>query len=220
MDSFDKNVEKLSKVTFLGGPKRDFEEIGKLQIITLLEFGMKPYSKVLDIGCGCLRGGYWLIHFLNPECYFGIEPNKQMLNAGIKYLIPNKIKDIKKPHFDNNDLFNFSVFNTKFDYFLARSIWTHSPKSSIIKMLDEFKNNSTNKAVLLTSYLKARFWKDNLDYKDNQWVGISHKSNQPGLTYHSYKWIKNECYRRGLKVKEIKKRSLNNKQIWLCIAKQ
>ena len=37
MDSFDKNVEKLSKVTFLGGSKRDFEEIGKLQIITLLE---------------------------------------------------------------------------------------------------------------------------------------------------------------------------------------
>jgi hypothetical protein len=44
-------------------------------------------KKVLDLGCGCLRGGYWLIHLLEPGCYCGIEPNQVMLAAGIEHLL-------------------------------------------------------------------------------------------------------------------------------------
>jgi hypothetical protein len=57
-------AERLAKETFLGGPVRDFERVGRLQLITLLRSGLYPQSKVLDLGCGCLRGGYWLTHFL------------------------------------------------------------------------------------------------------------------------------------------------------------
>jgi hypothetical protein len=41
---------------------------------------------VLDVGCGALRVGYWLIHFLEPENYYGIEPKKRMLGTGRKAL--------------------------------------------------------------------------------------------------------------------------------------
>jgi hypothetical protein len=53
---------------FLGGPAKLFETAGRTLLITLLSEGLTPSSKVLDIGCGCLRGGYWLIHFLGKSC--------------------------------------------------------------------------------------------------------------------------------------------------------
>jgi hypothetical protein len=43
---------------FVGGPVKDFEKLGRLQLMLLLQEGVYPHSKVLDIGCGCLRGGY------------------------------------------------------------------------------------------------------------------------------------------------------------------
>ena len=68
-------AERLAQDMFLGGPVETFEAIGRLQLITLLRCGLYPDSRVLDLGCGSLRGGYWLVHFLRPERYFGIEPN-------------------------------------------------------------------------------------------------------------------------------------------------
>ena len=67
---------------FLGGPLHLFETAGRLQLQILLKEGLYPDSKVLDVGCGCLRGGYWLIHFLDAGCYFGIEPHRRELEAG------------------------------------------------------------------------------------------------------------------------------------------
>ena len=69
-------MERASRLTadgiFLGGPAELFETAGRKMLITLLSEGLTPTSKVLDIGCGCLRAGYWLIHFMDRGCYFGI----------------------------------------------------------------------------------------------------------------------------------------------------
>jgi hypothetical protein len=97
----------------------------------LLKEGLYPESKVLDIGCGCLRVGYWLIHFLNPRCYFGMEPNRRMLEAGIEKILEPGLIDLKRPRFDCNADFDFSVFGERFDFFVARSIWTHASKTQI-----------------------------------------------------------------------------------------
>ena len=72
----------LANGTFIGGPPELFDIAGDCQLGILRHFGMGSESKVLDIGCGCLRGGRKVIPELNPGCYFGIEPNKEMLEAG------------------------------------------------------------------------------------------------------------------------------------------
>jgi hypothetical protein len=56
--------------------------VGRNQLSILLRNGLIFDSRVLDVGCGVLRAGYWLIHFLDPDCYFGIEPNRVILTAG------------------------------------------------------------------------------------------------------------------------------------------
>lgn len=51
------------KKKFLAVPVRDFEAAGQEQVKYLLVAGMRPRSRVVDLGCGVLCGGYCLISF-------------------------------------------------------------------------------------------------------------------------------------------------------------
>lgn len=217
MDTLIERAKKLQdENVFLGGPISLFEVAGRKQLMTLLSVGLNPGSKVLDIGCGCLRGGYWLIHFSDPECYYGIEPNQQMLDAGIRILLEPELADFKKPRFDDNTDFDFSVFGERFDFLVARSIWTHASKAQINRMLDGFMSHSNSGAVFITSYLKASFLKG--DYKGEHWVGRSHESDTPGVVQHSLDWIQQECRKRRLVAEEIRDQAYNfGNQTWLSI---
>jgi cyclopropane fatty-acyl-phospholipid synthase-like methyltransferase len=204
---------------FLGGPTQVFEAAGRNLLMTLLSEGLTPNSKVLDIGCGCLRGGYWLIHFLDEGRYFGIEPNISMLEAGIRILLEPGLADLKKPSFDYNTDFDFTVFKEKFDFLVARSIWTHASKQQIQTMLDGFATVANAGGVFLTSYIPATLFKR--DYKGDKWVGKSHQSDAPGLVTHSLSWIQTECVKRGLVGEEIKEKTFNfGDQTWIKITRK
>ncbi len=215
-DSVDKLI---NRGVFLGGPATLFEMAGRKTLMTLLEYGLLPDSKVLDMGCGCLRGGYWLIRFLEEGCYFGIEPNKTMLQNGIDVLLSPAITTNKQPVFNHNTEFDAGVFNQKFDYFLARSIWTHAAKSQIIQMLDSFVLNAKPGGIFLTSYLNAT--KAGEEYLGVDWVGKSHESQAAGIVKHSIEWVQKACEERGLDVSETTNGvfDLDNSQKWLVIKK-
>jgi SAM-dependent methyltransferase len=202
---------------FLGGPPELFESGGRLQLVALLKEGLNPASKVLDIGCGCLRGGYWLIHFLDPGCYFGIEPNREMLDAGIATILEPGLVELKQPRFESRADFDFSVFGVAFDYLLARSIWSHASKSQIVRMLDGFVEHAAGTAVFLTSYLPAGCG-GATDYSGEGWVGRSHECDAPGIVHHDLAWIERECAARGLRVEELADPEANfGGQVWLRI---
>jgi len=205
-----------SEGIFLGGKQERFEIAGRKLFITLLSEGLFPGSRVLDIGCGCLRGGYWLIHFLEKGCYFGIEPNQKMLSAGLKYLLEPGLMELKDPRFDHNSDFNFGIFKEKFDFFVALSIWTHASKSEIQVMLDGFIENANLGGVFITTYYPATLFKK--DYKGEKWIGAG-KAGQPrGMVNHDRKWIQTECNKRGLQADEITERAFKYwNQSWLRI---
>ena len=186
---------------FLGVPLDGFEEEGRLQLTTLLRLGLRPQSKLLDIGCGCLRGGYWLIHFLDPGSYFGIEPHRGRLGLGLSLLVEPGVADAKRPRFDFNPDFDTAVFGERFDVFLARSIWTHASKPQILRMLDGFRRDGAPGAWFLTSYLPAGAGTGD-DYLDAAWVGTSHDCDLPGVIRHDLTWIRGECEARGLVIEE------------------
>lgn len=201
---------------FLGGPAQLFHTAGQKLLMTLLGEGLQPDSKVLDVGCGCLRGGYWLIHFLDSDCYFGIEPNVEMLEAGTGILLEPGLTDLKRPHFDHNADFNFGVFGVKFDFLAARSIWTHASKEQIQSMLDGFLRNSSGNGIFLTSYMRSTL--RNRDYVGRGWIGRSHESKTPGMVYHNFRWIRAECAKRGLTAEEITDTAYNfGSQTWIRI---
>src|SRR5215831_17825739 len=140
---------------FAGIPPETFERGGREQFIYMLQAGLQPSSKVVDLGCGVLRAGYWLIRFLDEGCYCGIEPHRERLEIGIHDILEPETLGLKSPRFDTNPNFDTSVFRERFDFFLAYSIWTHASKPQIRTMLDSFVRDSTETAVFLVTFLPS-----------------------------------------------------------------
>jgi hypothetical protein len=204
----------LSKVSeWLGCGVYRFEKTGRTQIESLVRNGLSPWHKFLDIGCGAMCGGYWVMRFLNQGNFHGIEPNVPMWQAGVNYIVEPGLIEEKKARFDHNDQYDFSVFETQFDYFFSQSIWTHCGKKDIERMLDGFvKYGSKNARYLTTVKFPDLFHKD---YKGDEWVGASHKSDVGGTVRHSFSWIKEACDKRNLKVTRLKGEKINTQHLIL-----
>jgi hypothetical protein len=169
------------------------------------------------------------MHFLDPGCYFGIEPDAEVLQAGIDVIVEPETLGRAMPRFSNRDDFDFHEFGVEFDFVLARSIWTHASKKQIERMLDEFAAVGTRRAVMLTSYLPAgrlpalagRYPAlatrlPGRDYTGDDWIGQSHTSVHAGMVRHSFRWITEACARRGLVVRQLDEAVVNG-QYWLRI---
>ncbi|WP_163328935.1 class I SAM-dependent methyltransferase [Desulfurobacterium thermolithotrophum] len=111
-----------------------WEEIGKLQFEFLVSEGLKPEHYLLDIGCGSLRGGIHFVKYLKTNHYFGIDKDKNLLEAGIHELKVNKLIH-KQPVLVQMENFEFQILKQKFDYALAQSVFTHLPLNSIIRCI-------------------------------------------------------------------------------------
>lgn len=108
------------------GPAHNYDIIGGLQFALLLALGLREHHKLLDVGCGSLRGGRLFIPYLKAGRYYGMEPAKWMIDSGFDYELGHDIKEMKMPTFIISDKFDFSAFGVKFDYILAQSILTHT----------------------------------------------------------------------------------------------
>jgi SAM-dependent methyltransferase len=202
---------------FLGGPWWLFQSAGREQLAVLLEHGLQFDSRVLDVGCGCLRAGRWIIPLLDPGCYFGIEPNEAMLARGLRDFIDPEIVAIKRPTFDHNDRFDFSVFGATFTHVIARSIWTHASKEQIDTMLAGLARCGAPGAVMLASYLPAGALPD---YRGDTWVGFSHTSTEAGMVAHDRAWIDHAAAAHDLTVDDVDRAPIQeNGQIWLRVSK-
>jgi hypothetical protein len=227
--ALQERAEKLSQTMFVGGPVQQFASVGRMQLEILLHEGLWPQARVLDVGCGCLRGGYWFMHFLDPECYFGIEPNVEMLNAGLEVIVEPDVVSRAAAQFSNNDRFDFSEFGVAFDFVIARSVWTHASPQQIEAMLDSFVATSPNGVFLASFEPSDRFpalatrlpqLARRLPTKaasTEAWVGRSHRSDVSGMVHHSFAWIAEACEKRGLDVRQLAYGQANH-QWWLRIA--
>ena len=210
-------AETFGKKRFLGVPVKGFEAAGREQLGYMRAAGMRPGSKVVDLGCGVLRGGYWLIHFLDSGNYHGIEPSKERLEIGSRGILEPEALESKRPRFDTNPGFDTSVFGEKFDFFLAYSVWTHASKNQVQATLDSFLRDSTAGGIFMTTYLPAT-WR-HPDYRGEKWVGTSHESDDPGCIYHSRRWIRQTCQSKGLDLQELG-RDKSHGQSWLQITRR
>ena len=233
----DRASNLLAHGGFLAGRPEAFETIGRLQLEVLLHEGLCPSSRVVDVGCGVLRAGYWLMHFLEPGCYMGIEPRRDEVEQGLRFIVEPELVARAQPRFAYNDDFDLTVFGTPVEFVLARSIWTHASKQQIAAMLDSFVTAGAPGAVLLASYLPASRFPEAIraplhatlrrvprlttvlrrvrghrlapaDYQGSTW--------QPGLVGHRRAWIERQCVARGLTVRELDHGRMLS-QVWLRI---
>ena len=109
--------------------------VGKLQFDFLLSKGLKPHHFILDVGCGCLRGGVHFINYLDKGHYYGVDNNREIIEIGAKVELRKNRLFYKKPNLFISCDFNFTPLNKKFDFILAQSVFTHLNLNDILLCL-------------------------------------------------------------------------------------
>ena len=133
----------LSEADIEAGAHRDFvgglwEEVGRLQFDFLVAHGLKPEHKLVDIGCGALRGGVHFVRYLKPGHYFGLDLNSSLIAAGQLELNAAGLAD-RHAHLLVDDKFQLSRFGQVFDFGVSVSLFTHLYLNHIGRCLTEMR---------------------------------------------------------------------------------
>jgi SAM-dependent methyltransferase len=101
--------------------------VGQLQFDYLVGKGLTPAHRLLDIGCGTLRGGQHFIRHLEPAGYTGIDISSEAIAYSNKFVETEKLTE-KQPRLlvsQHRDLKFTEFANEHFDFILAQSVFTH-----------------------------------------------------------------------------------------------
>jgi len=136
------------------GPPEDYDLIAAMAFNLLTTLGLRQHHSLLDLGCGSLRIGRLLIPYLNREKYFGVEPNKWLVDEGIKRELGETLVQIKRPTFffsDSPD--TIAQAETAFDFALAQSIFSHCGLDLIKGWLSAISHSLAPEGALVATFL-------------------------------------------------------------------
>jgi SAM-dependent methyltransferase len=116
-----------------------FDEIGRLQIRFLKDQGLGRQDRLLDVGCGCLRGGVHFVGYLDRGKYYGVDVSAELIRAGLEIELPRAgLRGRLAPgNLLVNGDFEAWRFGATFDVAWAQSVFTHLPGTAIKKCLTE-----------------------------------------------------------------------------------
>ncbi|GAA2005407.1 class I SAM-dependent methyltransferase [Nocardiopsis rhodophaea] len=101
--------------------------LGKMQFDYLVSHGLQPGDRMLDIGCGNLRAGWWFIDYLDTGNYYGIDISPDILVAAQETLARQRLQ-AKLPHLTPvRDLTFTFLPDAHFRVVHAHSVFSHSP---------------------------------------------------------------------------------------------
>lgn len=125
---------------------------GRLQFELLIREGLRPNSKLLEIGCGCLNAGEFIIGYLEKGNYVGIDPNEWLRSAALRsWEFRHFIIKQKSPIFLSNQNFDASALDTKFDFAFSHSVLSHCAHWQLEQYLRNVRRVLKPNGVILAS---------------------------------------------------------------------
>jgi len=173
------------------GATETYDIFAHMQFSLMTLLGMRQEHTLLDIGCGSLRAGKLFLMYLQPDRYFGIEPEQWLVEEGIEREIGQELVARKRPRFlfDNN--FSCAAFGTRFDFIIAQSIFSHASIAQVRRCLSQARA-----AMGDTSMFAASFVPGQDDYAGEQWV-------YPGIVHYRPQTIERLAGEAGLGCKTL-----------------
>ena len=168
-----------------------WKKIGELQFTFIVNQGLQQHHKLLDVGCGALRGGRHFINYLDKGNYYGIDADDDLVDCAHRELEEHKLTD-KNPTIVRRSNFGFTVFDTEFDYAIAISVFTHIPLNDIIKCLIRMEKALKSGGVFYATFFEANSKRDiyPIAQVDEDSVVITNQGKDP---YHYpldvFRWI-------------------------------
>ena len=168
--------------------------------------GLREGHKLLDIGCGSLRGGRFFIPYLNPGNYFGVEPNTWLVYEGMENELGPSIQAIKEPKFHDTSDFEFGWFREKFDFVIAQSIFSHTPPKLLTKCLRNLRAVTHADTIFAFTYFPG----DNSYSQSSEWIADGKVVSYNRYSFPGY------VNKEGWFMRELKLKHPSG-QIW-CVA--
>lgn len=147
------------------GPPKDYDLVSAMVFNLLTCLGLRQHNRVLDIGCGSLRVGRLLIPYLNPRNYFGIEPNRWLVEDGIENEIGRDLINIKEPTFSFHASADEFKNSLNVDFAVAQSIFSHCDKDTIKEWLSQVSYHLNDKGALVATFVVG-----NNDFEGRGWI--------------------------------------------------
>ncbi|MEJ2220817.1 MAG: class I SAM-dependent methyltransferase [Desulfobacterales bacterium] len=147
------------------GPPAQYDFMGATQFRLLCTLGLRAHHYLLDFGCGSLRSGRLFLSYLDEGRYFGIEPNKWLIEDSISNQVGKDLIELKKPRFDYNSDFKTDVFSEQFDFIVAQSIFSHTGRDIIATAMRNMKESLKPDGLIVATFIEGI-----KDYDGNGWV--------------------------------------------------
>jgi len=173
------------------GPEERYDIVSAMTFNLLTTLGLRQHHRVLDIGCGSLRNGRLLIPYLNVGNYVGFEPNRWLVEAGIRHETGTDIIAIKKPRFFHSTSPDALDASLRFDYAFAQAIFIHSPMSLVRAWIGKAGQCLESNGLLLASFHVGE-----KDYEGDGWV-------YPGHVYFRMETMQEEAARAGFRFQTL-----------------
>jgi SAM-dependent methyltransferase len=177
------------------GPPGQYDFMGAAQFCLLFTLGLRANHYLLDFGCGSLRAGRFFITYLDQGHYFGIEPNKWLIEDAIKDQIGEDSIRIKTPQFDYSSNFVTNVFSERFDFILAQAIFSFCGRDIISMALQNFKESLRPNGIIAATFAEG----------SPDFDGLGHAWVYPSPNYIRYRpsTIKQFAKETGLFIRRI-----------------
>jgi cyclopropane fatty-acyl-phospholipid synthase-like methyltransferase len=147
------------------GPPGDYDLIAAMTFNLLTTLGLRQGHTLLDIGCGSLRTGRLLIPYLNVGNYTGIEPNRWLVDEGIRREVGQDQIRIKQPRFCFADCARTLASDASFDFAVAQSILSHCGPDLVERWLGDASSHLKDSGALVATFLIG-----DQDCQDRGWI--------------------------------------------------
>ena len=158
-----------------------WDELGSMQLSFMRSQGLLPHHKLLDIGCGSLRGGVKFIEYLEPKHYFGHDINPHLIKKGRDLELNDELRSkVSDDNFTHNANFIPEFPVNAFDYGIAFSLFTHMPIERVKECLTSLRPKFFNGQFFATFFVVEE---PQFDTEVGQKMGIITKPNDDPYHY-------------------------------------
>lgn len=115
-----------------------WDETGRIQMQLLLDAGLQPPHRLLDIGCGSLRLGCRAVPFLHPGHYWGTDLSGPLMQKGHAAELADKTRLPVSQLIEDAD-FSFPGVPDTIDFAIAFAVFTHLPLNHLRRALTQVR---------------------------------------------------------------------------------
>jgi hypothetical protein len=152
-----------------------WETMGKWQFDLLLRGGLGEDHYLLDVGCGCLRGGVHFINYLRSGKYYGIDMHEDLLDVGYdtELAILGLQDRLPRKNLSCAENFDASVFGVKFDFALAQSVFTHISLNKVRVCLERLAGIMNQGGRFFATYFPSSAFACSFEPNSHEPAGIT-----------------------------------------------